>query len=278
MSDTESGLPKFLRTAMQRMRVQRVIDCAGVSLRYVAVLLAGALVAMMVLPFSGNAIFVALAAAFGIWLVVLAVAWFRPVDKARTVRVADARFGLPDHTLTASELPAEDEAGWLRLQHEDTAARLRDVDWKGSWPLRWPRFSALAGALAVLLAALVALRMTVFAPEAPVAVAQAGLVNEAAAVEELLKDWDKAAELTEDPELKNLLAELQPLREQLPKMDEREMLLTLSKIENKLEALRDAAGKESLEASAADMAAAFENVEGMSAMAAALRQKNFEKA
>lgn len=263
---------------MQRMRVQRLMDWAGLSLRYVVAVLGVAVVVLLVFPSAGMVVSAALAFALTVWLVLLAAAWFRPVDTAKTVRVADAKFGLPDHTLTASELPAEDAAGWLRLQHEDTDARLRGVDWKTSWPLRWPRFSALAATAAVLLAGLLALRLTIFAPAAPVVVEQAGLVNEAAAVEELLKDWDKAAELTQDPELKDLLAELQPLREQLPKMDEREMLLTLSKIENKLEALRDAAGKESLEASAADMAAAFESVDGMSAMAAALRQKNFEKA
>lgn len=260
------------------MRVQRLMDCAGVSFRYAAVLLVVALVALLVFPRAGLMVSSGLVVAGLAWLGVLAAAWFRPVDQTRTVRVADAKFGLPDHTLTSSELPSEDEAGWLRLQHGDTAARLRGMDWKRSWPVQWPRFSALAGIAAVLSAGLVGLRLTILAPEAPAVVEPAGLANEAAAVEELLKDWDRAAELTEDPELKNLLGELQPLREQLATMDEREMLLTLSKIENKLEALRDAAGKESLEASAADMAAAFESVDGMSAMAAALRQKNFDKA
>jgi len=278
MSDTESGFQKFLRTATQRMRVQRLINWAGLSLRYLAALLVVAMAALLVFPQTALVILAVLASAGAVWLATLAAAWFRPVDAKKTARMADAKFGLPDHTLTSSELHSEKGGGWLRLQHEDTTARLRDVDWKSSWPMRWPRFSALAGAAVVLLGGLVALRLTVYAPEAPVVAEQTGLGNEAATVEELLKDWEKAAELTGDPELKNLLAELQPMREQLPKMTEREMLLTLSKIENKLEALREAAGKESLEASAADMAAAFENVEGMSALAAALRQKNFEKA
>jgi hypothetical protein len=102
--------------------------------------------------------------------------------------------------------------------------------------------------------------------------------EDAAAIEEMLADWEKAAELTEDPELKQLLAELQPMRDDLKKMNEREMLLALSKLENKLEALRDAASKDSMEASAGDMASALENVDGMGALAAALRRKEFEKA
>jgi len=71
---------------MQRMRVQRLMACAGVSFRYVAALLAVALVALLVFPFSATGISGVLAVAAGVWLAVLAVAWFRPVDKARTVR------------------------------------------------------------------------------------------------------------------------------------------------------------------------------------------------
>jgi len=263
---------------MQRMRVQRLMNWAGLSVRYLAALLVGTLIVLLLFPQARLVIPGLFAIAGVIGLTVLAVAWFRPVDAKKTVRMADAKFGLPDHLLTSSELPSGEGEGWVRLQHEDTIARLRAVDWQGSWPLCWPRCSALAGGAAVVLAALLALLLTTYAPGIPEAAGPAGLLNEAAAVEELLKDWEKAAERTADPELKNLLAELQPLREQLPKMTEREMLLALSKIENKLEALREAAGKESLEASAADMAAAFENVEGLSALAAALRQKNFAKA
>ena len=194
----------------------------------------------------------------------LAGVWFWPVEESRAARQADRQFGLPDDTLTSQELRSEGGTGWLRLQHEDSQARRHAVDW-AAWPVRWPRWSIATGLAVVLLLALVVLRLTIYAPEPPVLVEAAGLTEEAAAIEEMLQDWDKAAEMTEDPDLKELLAELQPLREQLPDMTEREMLLTLSKIENSLEALRDAAGRDSLEASAAELAAA-------------LRQKDFPKA
>jgi hypothetical protein len=278
MSDCKSGFPHFLRMAVRRMRVQRLVTWAGYSFRVAVVLLVLALTGLLVFPQAGAVVVGMVGLAVVLWLAALASAWLWPVDEVKTVRTADARFGLPDHTLTSQELHSAEGVGWLRLQHEDTVSRLGNLDWKRAWPLRWPRFSKVAAVVVgVLLAALLALRLTDYVPAVPVR-AESGLSEQAATVEELLKDWDKAAEELDDEELKNLLAELQPIREQLPKMDEREMLLALSKIENKLEALRDAASKDSLEAAAADMAAAFENVGGMNAMAAALRQKNFEKA
>lgn len=276
MSDPNPGFQGILKQACHRMRLQRFARVSGLSLRFAAVFSAIVLIAALAIPQAGGVIWGLVGLGVFFWLVVLLAAWVRPVDEARTVRSVDARLDLPDHTLTSSELP--DGEGWFKLQHEDTMSRLAAVDWKKSWPIEWPKFSAAAGVAAVLLGALAAFRLAAYVPPPPVVAEQTGLPEEAAAIEELLKDWDKAAELTDDPELKKLLAELQPMREKLPEMNEREMLTALSKIENKLEALREAAGKESLEANAADMAAAFENVEGMGALSAALRKKDFEKA
>lgn len=277
MSENHPGLQEALALARSRLRRQRLLSAAGLALRGLGVLLVLLLAALGVFPQAAGAAPLILGIAAACVLILLVAAWARPIDDHRAARALDAHFDLPDHALSAAELKPDAGEDWLRLQHEDTAARLANLDWKTRWPVRWPKFSAAAGVAVVLLAGLVALRLA-FLP-APVSAASAGASPEdAAAIEELLADWEKAAELTEDPQLKELLAELQPLRDQLPQMSEREMLLALSKLENKLEALREAASKDSLESSAADMAAALENMEGQGALAAALRRKEFEEA
>lgn len=272
----ENGLQASFAHAARRARGQRLLDALGWFLRVAAVVLAIVLAVALVFPAVsawGGVVFGVLGAGL---ILSAAVAWFRPLPKGLLARRIDEHAGLADHAITSAELDAEKGSGWLRLQYEDTLARLQAINWKKAWPLRWPRFSGWTAVVAVFLAVLLAGRLLTYRPAT--AVTSPGLTAQAAIIEEVFKDWEKAAELGEDPELKKLLAELQPMREQLPKMNEREMLLSLSKLQNKLEAMREASSKDSMEAAAAEMAAAFEGMEGMGQLAAALRQKEFEKA
>mgnify|MGYP007124441925 FL=1 len=227
-------------------------------------------------PQAAVALSILVALAFAGALVALIVAAVRPVGDLQAARAIDAHFGLPDQALSASELTPEAGENWVRLLRADTQTRLANLDWNTRWPVVWPKYSAAAGAAVLLLSALLAVRLGVLPPSAPVA--DSGPNEKAALVEELLADWEKAAELTRDPELRELLAELQPLRDELPKMNEREMFLALSKLENKLEALRDAAARDSLESVAGDMASAVENSEGLGPLADALRRRELERA
>ncbi len=213
-----------------------------------------------------------------VWLGVMLVAWLLPVDPGRAGRAVDVEFGLPDHVLSASELMLGANGEWTGLQRADTEARLAALDWTAAWPMNWPRFSVAAGVASVLLGGLLILRLTTAGFGGAVVGGPEGLPEEAAAIEEMLQDWEKAAEQMDDPELRELVAELQPLRDELPNMSEREMLLALSKLENRLEALRESAAKNSLETMSADLAAAMDDMEGMGALAAALRRKEFEEA
>lgn len=272
----ENGLQASFARAERRARGQRLIEATGWFLRGAAVFLALVLAATLVVPgvsaWGGGS----LAALVAVLVFLAVVAWFRPIPKACLARRIDKHAGLADHAITSAELESEKGSGWLRLQYEDTMARLQSIDWKTAWPLRWPRFSGGMAVAVVLLAALLAGRFLTYHPATMEK--DRGLADEVAAIEEVFKDWEQAAELTQDPELKKLLAEVQPMREQLPEMNEREMMLSLSKLENRLETLREAASKDSLEGAAADMAGAFEGIEDMGKLASALRQKDFEKA
>ncbi len=211
-------------------------------------------------------------------LVVVAVPFLHKPAPGELARELDRRFLLPDHTITSDELDTASGAGWLNLQYQDTLSRLSDLDWKNGWPIRWPRFSLAAAAIVVLLGAALIYRTQSYIAPVPVLAGKPAPKKSVEQAEEIFKDWEKAAEITKDPELRKMLADLKPLRQQLPKMSEREMLAAMSKLENTLQALRDEAAKNSLQDSAADMAAALQNIDGQDATAAALRRNDFGKA
>jgi hypothetical protein len=276
MSDTHFNFQQCVSVAVRRLRLQRLVRFAGLTLSLAPIFLCVALATLWLFPRAGSWVALSCIVAGALWVVCLLLAWVLPVEKGLAVRAIDARFGLADHALTASELNAKDGPGWLGLQYGDTMFRLRNVNWRTAWPLRWPKFSAPLAGAAIVLAALVGVRLAWIKPSPPAETT--GLQEEAAAIEEMFEDWEKAAELSADVELREFVAELQPLRWQLREMDERGLLLALSTVENRLEALRDAAARDSLDAAAGDMANAFERVEGMSALAATLRRKDFKKA
>ena len=102
----------------------------------------------------------------------------------------------------------------------------------------------------------------------------------ATAMEELFKEWQEAADESGDEEFKQALDELRPLRERLTRENApaAEMLADLNRVEEKLAAARTKLEARSLDPHAAALAAAFDPMKGMSALAAALRRKDFAAA
>ena len=208
----------------------------------------------------------------------------RAPDWPRIRRRVDQQLGLPDTVLTAAEFqeaPAASPA-WVERQLEQTAERLRGVRWQSVWPVRLP-WRARA-AFVVALAAMggvgwqfAALRASERPPAATPRERDA-----AQALRDVLNDWDKSEQEQPDPELKKLLADLQPLREKLARkdaaLDEREAFTALSRVEEKLAAMQAKLAAQSLQPMAAEMAAAMDKVDGLSTLAAALRRNDFEKA
>ena len=222
---------------------------------------------------------------FAIALLFLAAdaALFWRVDRRRVLLRLDRQLGLADAAISASELDGGSCSGpaseWRSRQLAHTLHHLEDCSWKVQWPRPWPRLTALAAAAlaalcAVLISAYYAERAGTPQGLAPFQKAQLQ------ALEEVFKDWDEAAKKFDDPELRQRLAEVKPLREQIHagKLSEKEALSALSRVEEKLEAARKSLEAQSLEPSAGELASAFEPIEGMSAMAAALRRKDFAQA
>jgi hypothetical protein len=272
-------LERFFRRAVWRIRLERLRATLGVM---VWALLSGATIWTAALLWRPEW---ALGAPFGIGLaaalLLLAAdaALFWQVDRRRVVHRLDRQLGLADAAVSADELAGGPRDEWRRQQLAHTIHDLADRSWDERWPRRWPRFTGLAAATLALLCAL--LIGAYFVEKAG---AQSLLTPfqqaQFQALEEVFKDWEEAEKKFDDPELRERLAELKPLREQIlaGKLTEKEALVALSRIEDKLAAARKSLEAQSLEPSAAELASAFEPIEGMSAMAAALRRKDFAQA
>ena len=215
----------------------------------------------------------------------------REPDWPRIRRRIDHQLGLPDAVLTAAELQevratrsgvSDRASAWIARQLEQTTAHLHGLNWRTAWPVRVPWRSRAAYTLAVLAMAFLGWRFTALrASERPLP-PTAREIDTAQALRDVFNDWDKSEKEHPDPELKKLLTDLQPLREKLAAKDaalnEREAFTELSKVEEKLAAMQAKLDAQSLQPMAADMAAALDKVDGLGALAAAVRKNDFEKA
>ena len=228
-------------------------------------------------------------ATVGIVALIVAESRLREPDWGRIRRRADRCLGLPDAVLSAAEFQEGGEvaasapaAEWRARQLAQTAASLRQVDWRRAWPVRVPTLARAAGVVALLAVAFVGWRFAALRaserPRPPTAQAQ----DAALALRQVLDDWDQSERDQHDPELRKLLDELKPLRERLARPDaaleEHEAFKELSRVEDKLAAMQFRLDAQSLQPLSADLAAALEKVDGLGTLAADVRRRDFESA
>jgi hypothetical protein len=272
-------LERFVRKAVWRIRLERLRLALGIM---VWISLAAATTWTAGLLWRpewalGAPIGVGL---IGILLFVAAdVALFWQIDRRSVLLRLDRQLGLADATISASELTDDVRDDWRWRQLAQTVDRLSAGSWDKHWPRRWP---GLVGLGAATLAVLCALLLSAWKVER--VEAQPGPTRfqkaQFQALEEVFKDWDEAAKKTNDPKLREQLALMKSVREQMlaGKIDDKEVLSALSRLEEKLQSAREQIKAQSLEPSAAELASAVEPFQGMSAMAAALRRKDFGEA
>jgi hypothetical protein len=210
---------------------------------------------------------------------VVVTAWecFRPTDPKWIHRQIDRRLGLPDTVLSTAELSGEDS--WLGRLRADTLARVGSVNWSQVWPAPWPKGSSHSVFSSIALFALLGfLYQADLDFRRVLANRPAQRDPRAAALEALFQDWDKAKE--KDESLKKLMESIAPVRQQLSasKGDERQQLASLNRLEEIVAAEKAKLAGQSIEAQAAKLANAFQSMEGMGALAAALRKNDFDKA
>ncbi len=277
--DDAGPLESFLRRAIWRVRLERMRRAVGLM---VYVLLAGAIAwtaAILVRPEWALGVPIGLGVAALLLFVAVDAALFWQVDRRRVLLRMDRQLLLKDAVISSSELVGEGSDGWRERQVEQTIARLRQRPWGELWPARWPRFTGVSALTLLFFAGVLWLNYFV-AESAARPVPNAFVEAQMQALEQVFKDWEEAEKKFDDPELRRLLEELKPLREKIAagQLKEKEALVALSRVEEKLEAARKSLEAQSIESSAAELAAALEPLQNMSAMAAALRRKDFGQA
>lgn len=261
---------------------EKTISLSVPVLRSVAGIMAALLLALAFvgLSVSGlSAVLVAIALTWTAAAAVLIARFFRKPSEKDLAKRADKVLGLQDDLLALSELPASESAGEWRTATWRQAQRSIESG-KRSWPLVFPWKNSAHLILAILLTLGVAWkawdrRQSEIRLQEAAGQAQAERVE---AAEEVIKDWEDFVKVTDDPGLKKLFSEAAQLRESVRTDDLMAVMLAMNRIEAKMATLRDTIASESLSPQAARMAEAFEAFEGMGAMSAAVRNRNFESA
>lgn len=198
--------------------------------------------------------------------------WFLPVPPREAARLLDREYGLPDSALSTDELASAGiRTSWKESQMADTLEKIQGVRPLRSEPGLRRGISTLAlfGAIAA---------GTLLLPLPPQAETLAA--SQAQDLRDLFDDWEKAQEMQPDPQLEEVLKELVPLREKLERdeMTSRDLLVQLSKIEDRLEKYQQQLQASSLDPFAASLAEALNQAGDMEAVAAALDEKDYERA
>lgn len=273
-------LPAFeqLKRRWQKERALRL-------LRPLSFVLAGVLAACFVSLCFGPATYSWIlgvgVAAVGIWCVaalMIFVTLRREPPVSALAKRADAILSLSDDLLSLSEMTASE--GWQSIGWQRTMERIGSQDITSRWPLSLSRVSKGMLAVCVLLSLAVgglgwwryhqeSLRLMALAAASQERLEQA---------EELLSDWEQFTEIAEDPALKQVFAEAAQLREALRNPDPTQAMLELHRVEQKMSAMVASLESQSMAPQSANIAESLESFEGLSALAAAIRNQDFSRA
>lgn len=265
------------RQAASRLKLERVKTVVSCSLIVLAIAFAFWAFALLYSP-SWIAPFPwAVPSALLLVVLVALLRWMQRAEPQKVHREIDHRLRLPDLALSAGELSGD--GGWLAKLHEEALARTRSVNWKELWPVPWPQWTRRAAFSCVALVSVLGYQYHIeLQLERSIAAHSRPRDIRAVALEELFKDWDQAREKDED--LRKMMEKIAPLRERLtaPHSSEKRQFADMVRLEEIVAAERAKLDAQSLEPQAANLADALQPMEGMGALAAALRKKDFEKA
>ncbi len=286
--DPATVLRTQLAAAASRWRLEWLRHALGFLIVGVGAIFTGWALLTLWLPGAARNWPAGVLVALGAVVLVVAESRLREPDWPRIRQHADRYLGLPDAVLSASEFQEGGLAAagtapeWRARQLAQTAASLRQVDWRRAWPVRFSNWLRVSGAVALLAMAFVGWRFVALRaseqPPPPTARAR----DAAQALRQVFDDWDQSERGQPDPELRRLLDDLRPLREKLARKDtaleEKEAFKELSRVEDKLAAAQAKLDAQSLQPLSPALAAALEKVDGLGTLAAAVRRRDFERA
>lgn len=276
-SNSPEDFKHVIQHAASRLKLERVKVAVSRSLIALAIVFALWVFALLYKP-SWIAPFPwAAPLAFLLLLFFALQRWIQRTEPGKVCREIDRRLRLPDIALSATELSGDD--GWLLNLHHEALVRTRSVNWNEIWPVPWPKWTRPTAFSCIALIALLGyhyhadreLQRSIAAHPPP-------RDSRAVAIEELFKDWDQAKE--RDADLKKMMEKIGPIRERLtaPHSNEKQQFADMVRLEEIVAAEKAKLEAQSLEPQAASLADALQAMEGMGALAAALRKKDFDKA
>ena len=282
---TVEGLRKQSRLASARYRMERLAAAS----RTLAWTLTDVLFVLLILALLTPVAAWAWGLALDLILLCLGAAIFiyrRHLDRHRLWSRMDIHGKLPDSVLSAGDWEDVTADPWRERQRRETLHHLEKIDWRKVWPVRWPRFLWLPVIISVLLTMMLGVLQHQYTTksrqtqilqareEGPVAQEQIK------PLEQVFQDWDEAQKIAPSEEMKELLKEIKPLRDQMAtgKMTEKELFLKLNEVQARVQAAKDKMEAGSLEPMAKSLAEAVKDLDGMSGLAAALQRKDFAAA
>lgn len=203
-----------------------------------------------------------------------------PVSDSATARLVDRFYGLKDRSITGLQFQTQSDPV-RRLQTEDARQHLTRVVPADCVAITANRPALISSAGLIMIASAVFITAVPRVPSglaatpAKLAVDQADVLRRSmiSEMKELAKDLD-------EPELDELNAQLEELVDELEKesIDERDMMATLSEMEQAIQSAREAMQLEMTDAQLQSLAAAIEPSEAMKAVAAAMKEGDYDQA
>lgn len=211
----------------------------------------------------------------------LAAACFPPKTEV-VLREIDRRFNIADGAEAAAEFAGKAPEFWRQSAMTQTLAALQQADWSQRWPIVWPRHSRIVCSLHGL-TALFAIILAVVQPGSP-GFASAAEETRRAKLETLADSLSNWRESVDDPpateEWVAFEDELARARENLqnPDFDDREVLLELSRVEDRLRAILEQTMPQSREPLMLALADGFAGIPEFESLTEALRDGHLEDA
>ncbi|MEO5804569.1 MAG: hypothetical protein ABIR24_13665 [Verrucomicrobiota bacterium] len=190
----------------------------------------------------------------------------------------DQTAGLKDRISSAYEfLAANDQSEACQTQIQDAMARAKEISLKSTFQFRFPRFSF---ALPVIVAAVIlSFFVAPLLPPAPANIAS-NPVRQAQLNQLRELNQELQAKEETDPELKDVLKQLQKIQRQFEKGEiaERDVLLQLARLDENLRQKAAELGTENLEAEMNTIVPHLMSSAATAEMATALKEKKMDKA
>ena len=213
----------------------------------------------------------------------LAIGWFRVPSWKESAKAVDAHYQLKDRSSTALDFAADPEATDLQvLQVRDAVEHLNDVSAQEVVPYRIPRLLPVAAVVFVAAAGLALIPLASDSANAKLVEPLENIVTEAELLEETMLDELKeiAAQTKDDPQLEQLVTELQEMVDEMkePGVDEREALAKLSEMQAAVAAVQAEFNMDIVDANMQAMGEAMSPAMAMKAAAHALQEGEYKKA